>query len=134
MFLLADRIRLHQPLSKLFVDVARAVEPEHVQVIARGESLDAAEARRLEPSRQHDVSVEPAAPRCHLRKRHPDLERDAGLFGQDTHGPGRLEECDDAFVEGANAWRLVAEMIVELALATGVRLIAIRKLATAFSA
>src|SRR5713101_4297796 len=68
--LLSDRVRLAQPGDEFRVDLLGPRDAEDVHVVARRDGVDAAEARVLEPPRQHDVPVEPALPRRHLRERH----------------------------------------------------------------
>src|SRR5205823_4648465 len=80
--LFAHRIGFGEPRAKLVVHVARSAEPESVNVIVWRNSLDLPEAGMLQPTREHDMAIEPIRAWCHLRKRHPHLESDAGLLGK----------------------------------------------------
>ena len=83
----------------------------------------------LEPPRQYDVPIEPAAARCHLRKRHAHLKCDPRLFREDADRTDILDDADDAVEEGADGRRLVVKVMSEVVLTAGMRLIAVRELA-----
>src|SRR5215831_9017486 len=80
--LLAHLIRLAQPLGELRVDVGRDAEPERVYHVARRERLDPAEARTVDASSEHEVTVEPLPARRERREAHPDVQRDPRLLRQ----------------------------------------------------
>lgn len=95
MFLRADAIRLGQPRAKVFVDVVDARQSENVDVVARRDGLNAAKARMLETSREHNVPVEPRTPRCYLRERHAHLKCDPGFLRKYSHRPDLFDRSDD---------------------------------------
>lgn len=130
-FLLSHRIRLGEPRAKLGVDVSELFQAEGVQVVAWGERLDAAESGMLEPPCEHQVTIEPAAPRRHLRERHAHVKCDAGLFRKHFHRPDGANGGHHGVEQCANLRRLPGEMVREIVTSTGMGLIAIRELTTA---
>lgn len=128
MFLLAYKIRLGQPGVKIGVDVAWMGQPKGVNMIPRRKRLHRTKARVLEPSREHHVSVEPAAPGCDLGERHSDLKGDPGLFRKDAHGSELADGGNNAIEKCANLGRLTAEVIGKLVRGACVRLVAISEI------
>jgi hypothetical protein len=113
MALFAYSVGFGEPGRDFVIDFANALEAKGVQMISRGESFDAAEARVLQPTRQDDVAVDPILPDDERSETHPDLERDPGFFGEDDHRSTPL--CDrQQFVEDrADALRLSCKMRCE---------------------
>jgi hypothetical protein len=132
--LLPDGVRLRQPLSKLCVDVLGLLESEHVHMIPRRKGLDAAKSGTLAAPREHEVSIEPRAPRGHLRERHADVKRDAGLLGQYLYRSDGVNGIHDCVEELADRRWLSREVMVEVVAAARVRLVAVRELAAALLA
>ena len=130
----ADLVGFGQPRAEVLIDVAQLHEPERVQVIARRERLDAAEARVIETSGQHHVPVQPAAPRRHLREGHPHLEGDPRLLRQNLYRADRSDSGHYLPIQRANRRRLAAEVMRERVPAARVRLIAVGEDPPAFAA
>ena len=135
MALLADGIGLRQPGAELQIHLLRLREAKNVDVIARGEAVDAAEPRRVEAPAKHEVPIEPATTGSQLCERHSGLKRNAGLFRQDPDRPEGDEAVDDAIEQGANVARLTAKMIGYRAEGpASMRLVAVREDATTATA
>src|ERR1041385_3647620 len=98
------------------------------------EGLDAPEARVLVASCQHHVTIEPASAYGHLRKGHPDLERDPGFLRKNAHRPDGADRGDHRLEEGANFRRLSGEVTCQGVAATGVGLIPVGKDPSALTA
>ena len=134
MLLIAHAIRLGEPGAKLVIDVGLVDQAEDVYVISWRNRVDAAESRRLQPSREHDVAVEPLLTRRHLRERYARLKRDARFLRQHADGAEGIDGVDDRIEERANVRRLSAKVCFEIVRAAGVRLIAIREFSPALRA
>lgn len=131
MALLTDGVRFDQPRVKLRIEIARVGETEGVEVIARRERFNTAEAGRFNAPSQDEMTVEPGTAGSQLCEGHANLKGDAGLFREDPDRPDAFEQRDDAVEQIADIWRFVAEVAFKVVEATGVRLIAVGKLATA---
>jgi hypothetical protein len=130
-FLLTDRVRLGQPAPELRVDVLQRREAEDVKVIPRRKRLYGAKAAALQAPGEDDVSIEPSATRSHLREGHANVERDAGLFGKDLDWTDLANRRHDRIEQCTNLGGLSGEVMLEVVTTAGVRLIAVRELATA---
>jgi hypothetical protein len=118
--LVAHAIRLGQPCPEVRVEIARLRQSEGVQVIARRKCLDSVKARVIETSGKNQVPVEPCAPRCDLRERHPNLEGNPRLLGQNPHGTNGAHGCHKLLEERPNRGRLATEVVSEREAAAGV--------------
>jgi hypothetical protein len=134
MLLFADEVCLGQPSPEIRVDLAESAQAKDMQVIAGREGLDSAKTRVRKSSREHDMSVQPLLPWCHLRERHPDLKGDAGLFRQDPNWSDGSNRCHDVIEKCPNLRRLSPKMIGQMIAAAGVRLIPIREFTSALLA
>src|SRR4029453_6348987 len=105
-----------------------------MEVVSRRERLHASKPRMLEPPCQHNVTVDPAPFRRHLRERHPDLKRDPRLLRQHAHRPERAHPRHNLVVERADRSRLALEMIREAVPATGMLLVAVGERTSACAA
>ena len=103
-------------------------------MIPRRDRLHPAKSRMLQPAREDEVTVEPLCARRHLRERHPHLESDPRLFGQNAHRTDRPDRRYDRVEERADFRPFALEMLFEVRPAAGMRLIAIRELAAALLA
>jgi hypothetical protein len=130
----SNRIRLAKPFSKLFIDVVRGSQTKRMQVVPGRKRFDPPEPRTLEPTRQHDVPIEPRAPWGDLGKGHPHVKGDARLLWQHLHGPDFANRRDDGVEERTNRGRFVREVMLEIVTAARMRLIAVRELAPALGA
>jgi hypothetical protein len=98
MALLANSVGFSEPGGDFVIDLVHALKTKGVQMISRGESLDAAEARVLQASRQDDVAVDPILPDDECGETHANLESDPRFFREDDHRSISL--CDrQQFVE-----------------------------------
>lgn len=102
-----------------------------MDVIAGRDSIDATEARVLEPPRQHKVPIQPSPSRRYLCEGHSYLEGNSRLLGNDGHRAKGSNFCCEALVERANFCRLALEMVFEVMPPAGVRLVAIGEHAAA---
>src|SRR6185436_8227727 len=132
--LLADRVGLAEPGAKLRIQVRGRLEAKRVQMIPRRERLHATEAPMFEPAREHDVAVDPALSRRHLRERHPHLKGDPRLLRHDPDGPNGLDDGDKAIEQRADFRRLAGEVMLEVVRGTRMRLIAVGELPSAIAA
>jgi len=82
--LFAHPIRFGEPGFHLGIDLIHALEPEGVQIISRRESLDAAEARIFQTTREHDVPINPVPPDDERGETHSDLKCNPGFLRE--HG------------------------------------------------
>ena len=131
MLLLSHRIRLREPGPELRVNVLRLLDPECMQVISRGERLNAPKSGTLAAAREDDVAVEPPATRRHLSKGHANVERDARLLRKNLDRP-EVANCGHHRVEKrANFCWLALEVVCEIVAPARVRLIAVREFAAA---
>src|SRR6476659_8728603 len=110
MFLSADQVRFGQPRTKVRVDVTPAAQPEDMHVITRRKRLDAPEPGMVEPPREHDMPVDPRAPRGHLRERHPHLKGNSRPFRENPNRSDRADGGDDLIEERANLRRLATKV------------------------
>jgi hypothetical protein len=121
-----------KPALHLIVDFVRLLQPEHVDLIARRDDVDAPEARALEPPRQHDVAVHPMMPQAEGGKAHSHLESDARFLGQNLDRAGFLGRRQQG-VEGGDHLRIAtSEVVLQPDVAAKVKLIPIREGAPAF--
>jgi hypothetical protein len=132
--LLTNGICLGEPGTQGVIDVIDRGQPEGVQVISRRERLDGTESRVLQPTREHDMAVEPPPPGRQLGERHANLKCDSRLLRQDRHRANRLRHHKHRLEQVAHAGRLVREVMLEVVSAAGVRLVAIREVAAALAA
>jgi hypothetical protein len=109
----ADGVGLGEPVGDLVVDLGGALDPERVQVVARREGLDAAEARLLASAGEHDVAVDPALPRLQRGEAHPGVERDARLLGEHVERAVALGDLDQPLDDRPDLRGLAGEVIVE---------------------
>ena len=91
-----------------------------MNVVSRRECLDAAEAGTLASPREHDVPVEPRASRRHLSEGHADVERDAGLFGEDLDRTNLADRRNDRIEQRADLRRFPREVMLEIVAAARV--------------
>jgi hypothetical protein len=113
-FLLANGIRLGQPLTKLAVHFARRSQPKGVHMIPGRNALHGAKARVGDSARQDHVSIQPSQSRGDLRERHPNLESDPGLFRNYANW-SNIANCRNHRVEKRpDLWRLATEVKVEV--------------------
>ena len=64
--LLANSVCFREPRNS--VHITACGKPEGVNMIARRDGLHLAEARVLDPPREHNMAIEPIRPRCDLRE------------------------------------------------------------------
>ena len=102
-----------------------------MHVVARRDGLDVAKARMLKASGEHDMSVQPLLPRCHLRGGHPNLKSNAGFLRQNPHRADRLHRLDKVVEKRVNFRRFSAKVMSKVIAAARVRLIAVRKVTPA---
>ena len=132
MSLLAHRVRFTHPRDEGRVDVSETLEPKRMQVIAWRERLDLSKSWMLETPRENHVPIEPSFARRHLRERHPYLERDARLLGENDHRPDSSHRVGDAIEELAHDRLATGKVMVEVVqIGAGVRLIPIGESTTA---
>ena len=129
--LLSHRLGLREPAPEFRVNVFRRLESERVQVVPRGERLDAAKSGTLAAAREDDVAVEPPAPGRHLSERHANVERDARLLRKNLHRTNRADRGYHRVEERTNLRRLSFEVVREVVAPARVRLIAVREFAAA---
>ena len=132
MALLANSICFSQPFAKLGVHITWFGQPEGVNMITRRNGLDRAEARMLEPPRQHDMAVEPIRPRCDLGKGHTHLKSNPSLLWKDAHLPKLANRRNDLIENGSNFRPLATEVVFKIVPAARVRLVAVCEVASAF--
>ena len=102
-----------------------------MEVIPRRERLYAAKAGALEAPREDDVAIEPISARGHLREGHADVEGNPRFLGKDLHRPDVADGRHHGIEHLADARGLAREVVLQIVPTAGVRLIAIRELATA---
>ena len=101
-------------------------------MVARRDGVHLAEARVLQPSRKHNVAVEPIRSRRDLREGHAHLESNPGLLWKDAHGSESANCSNDLLKKCPNFRPLAAEVMLESVSPAGVRLVPIREIAAAF--
>lgn len=134
MILAANSVGFGEPRSKLVVDLVGMREPKGVHVISRREGFDPPKPRRFEPTRQHDVTIEPSPAWRDLRERHAHLKGDPRLLGQDSHGPNAADGGHHAVEQHADFARLAGEVMTQVERPAGVRLPPVREYASALRA
>src|SRR2546423_1067388 len=77
--LLAHGVGLAKPGRQNAIELLRRFDPKSMQVVARRERLDLQEPWMIHATRQHQVTIEPAAAQRDRGEAHPHLERDARL-------------------------------------------------------
>ncbi len=73
------------------------------------------------------MAVQAIAAGRHLRERHPDVERDAGLLGKHGDRPDLLQGGEKRIEQGPDFRRPALEVVLESVAAAGVGLIAVRE-------
>jgi hypothetical protein len=134
MLLVADAIRLGEPLPELVVDFVDGRQAKCMPVIPWRESLDAAKARMFDAPSEHEMPVDPVPARRELRERHPHLKRDPRFLGQNPRWTDGFHRADEGVEQSPNLGTFAGEMIVEIVLAACMRLIAVREIAPALIA
>ena len=85
----------------------------------------------LEATREDDVAVEPAASWRHLRERHANLKCDTRLFGEDKDRTDRVYRRRYELVKFTYDRLTAREVMFEVMQAARVRLVTVRKDASA---
>jgi hypothetical protein len=132
MALLTNLIGLSQPGRDFLIYIVNALEPEGMQMISRRERLDAAESGIFEATREHDVAIDPVPSDDERGKTHPDMKRYPCFLRKHGDWPASSGNTQEFVEDSANALRLSLEMGCKRRAATRMRLISVRKLATAF--
>jgi hypothetical protein len=130
--LLPNFVRLSQPRAKLPIHISGCRKPERVNMVTPRDSLHLAKTRVLEPTCQHDMTVQPIRARCDLRERHADLQSNARLLWKDAHGSQSANRPDDMIEQRSNFRPLAAEVMPEIMSPAGVRLVSVREVPPAF--
>jgi hypothetical protein len=125
--LFAHSIGFGEPSYDLLVDVVDALETKRVEMISRRESFDAAKARILQTTRQHNVAVHPVSADNEGGETHAHVKRDPGFLRQDSDRSGFLRDGQQLVEDCADGFRLAGKMRGERVATAGVRLIAIRE-------
>jgi len=90
MALLSYSVGFGEPGGDFVIDVVHVLEAKGVEMISRGESLDAAKARVLQPPCQDDVAVDPILPDDERSETHANLKGDSRFLRQDDERPPLL--------------------------------------------
>ena len=111
--LLADRVRLGEPSLNVGVDLGRLMQPEHVDLVSRRNEIDAPKSGTLQPAREHDMAIDPAAAKRERGEAHPHLEGNARFLGQNRHRPvlprGREQSVEGCHDVGRAAFEVILE-------------------------
>src|SRR5688500_18405757 len=94
-----------------------------MNVAARRQAVDLPDHRTGPPSREHEVSVEPAISRCDLREGHPHLKGNAAVLRQHDDRADRLDALAHQVEQRSNGGRPAAEVMLEIEGTAGVRLV-----------
>jgi hypothetical protein len=68
------------------------IEPERVDVITSGYTLDLRKTRMFQTPGQYDVADDSISPQAHRRETHSHLKGDARFFRNNAHGSAALHE------------------------------------------
>jgi hypothetical protein len=132
--LLAYRIGLREPGTKLRIDFIGRGQSEKVYMIPRRNCLDPVKTRMFETSREYQMTIQPVCARCYLGKRHPGLESDPGFLWKNSDWAVRSQRGRNLVEERSDLRPLALEVMLQIMTPAGVGLIAIGEVAPALLA
>src|SRR5436189_5221695 len=132
MALLTNLIRVLHPRGDFRIHLIDALEPEGMKMISRRERFDAPEAAIFNPTREHDMAVDPVSSNNERGKTHPHLKRNPCFFREHGDGPVFSGDAQELVENSANGRRLSFEMGRKRIAATRMGLIPVCKPAAAF--